>query len=213
MPAILKDGFSKKPVRHPQFTLTSLSLSLTELTARPPLVWYTTCRIYLSHLLDHIIDLSNRLNENARDPESSLSLRYSTIFSLTTLAQISHTLARGRPTASALRDQRNDALRRVLFHLDELSPHDFRSLDPFISVSFFLTYSAFNKMTTSIRFIGLMLWNFSHKKSHHPSLRTLTRRRERYALASALAKSGPISRHPSRSRNSTLKPMSQGWPC
>lgn len=134
--AISSDGFNRRAVSNAQYPSWRISeLNSIILLAKPPLLWYTTCRIYLSHLLEHVADLAARLDCGAQDAESVFSLRYSIIFSLTTLAQICHTLARGRPTAAALREQRNNALRRVLLHVRELRSYEFRLLDPFISVS------------------------------------------------------------------------------
>lgn len=75
------------------------------------------------------------MDDGTQNAEHSLSFRYSSILSLTTLAHIGHALGRGRPNAVALRNQRNDALRRVLLLVGGLSPREFKTLDPFISVS------------------------------------------------------------------------------
>lgn len=91
--------------------------------------------MYLTHLLDHVEYLATRLQKNSRYIEDSLTLRFSSIISLTTLAQIGHTLARESPGAVAFRNQRNDALRRVLLHVGELSSDEFRTIDTFLGVS------------------------------------------------------------------------------
>lgn len=120
--------------------ITSIYLVTTSnlATAKPPALWYTTCHIYLNSLLEHIADLTNRLNDGTyvQDAENTLSLRYSIIISYTTLTQIIHTMARGRPIAELpSRNHCSEALRRILVHVGELSPHELKAMDHFISVS------------------------------------------------------------------------------
>lgn len=142
MAATSLDGFYKKEVRRFQKSFRHLA-KFSLITASPPTLWYTTYRIYIAHLQTHIEDLTNLLNDCAQDYEKLLSLRFSSILSLTTLAQIGHILVKGRPDATALREERNTALRRVLLLVSELGLRDFTlRLDPFICVSSFFLFES-----------------------------------------------------------------------
>lgn len=120
----------KFTLRHPSFG------NLILLLAMPSVSWFSTCRIYLSQLTAHIADLSDRLAQSIvmGDEESCLSLRYSSIVSITNLAQIHHAWG-ASPSTAHLRKHRNEALKRVLQIVSEISPEELRSMDPFMSVS------------------------------------------------------------------------------
>lgn len=76
--------------------------------------------------------------KTAGDIEAVLSLRYSSIISYTTLAQITYTLGMNTsPTAASVEVFRLkcfDALKSVISLVEELQPEEFHFLDPFMGV-------------------------------------------------------------------------------
>jgi len=102
--------------------------------------WSSTCRIFLAHLTGHIASLTEKLadSESMRDRDRSYSLRYSSILSLTTLAQVTYLMdsipsVAGIPVTNYKR-QCAYSLRRVVSLVEELTPEEFKFLDMFLGI-------------------------------------------------------------------------------
>lgn len=114
--------------------LSSSSLVPTSMT------WLQTCQALLSALTSHITHLNDLTTQCAeiQDKDGCLSLRYSTIISLTTLAQMGYVLSRNpawetEPVLEA-RKKCVGVLRRIMSIVSTLEADEFRFLDPLSNV-------------------------------------------------------------------------------
>lgn len=126
------------------------------IAATPSKSWLSTCRTYLSHLADHIRDLTIGATESKQmnDEQSRLCLRFSSLVSLTNFAQIAFVLATSNATsassASKFRDECTDALGRVVRIVEELEPGEFLTLESLLSVSIIYLVSQITFMMKSL---------------------------------------------------------------
>lgn len=103
------------------------------------------CRMFITQLVSLIEMINLSITEFTKlgDQDSCLSLRYSTIVLLTTLAELYYVLARNCvdtvSSSSEFQNKYNDALSDVVAMAGPLSAEDFRLADPFLGVSFALT--------------------------------------------------------------------------
>lgn len=116
------------------------SLYSTWFEVPPSMTWLQTCQNLLSDLTCHVMHLNALITDctNLQDQDSCLSLRYSNIISLTTLAQMGYALSR-KPSwtmepAMEARTQCAGVLRRILTIVATLETDKFRFLDPLSNV-------------------------------------------------------------------------------
>lgn len=115
-------------------------------TATPTASWLSDCRAFISSITTHSRDITTQLTEFSAlgDHDSCVSLRYSSIITLTTLAEIYNLLAKhplaAKGRESEFRVKCEDVLRGVVNMTEGLGGDDFNFLDPFLGVSASITY-------------------------------------------------------------------------
>lgn len=102
-------------------------------------MWLATCWAFIEQQVKLLEAITSSIADFARigDKESCLSLGYSKMISLTTLAELCHILARSTTSSSSsseFQDKCNEALEGVVHLVQPLDPDDFRCSDPFLGV-------------------------------------------------------------------------------